>query len=149
MGLLLTIELVPASAWNQNLRSILPKSAWEKIRKEVFAKSGYKCVICGSSRKLECHEVWEYNDREHLQKLAGFLALCELCHGVKHIGFTGLKSDKNKIPIERYIKHFMKVNVCDRSIFNAHYKKVLRIWEKRSRFEWTLDLGKISWLSSI
>lgn len=144
MNLLLTIELVPASAWNQNLRSIIPKKVWEKIRNEVLTKSNYKCGICGSLQKLECHEVWEYDDEKHIQKLAGFLALCKFCHGVKHIGFTGLKSDKDKIPMERYIKHFMKVNGCDRNIFYAHYRKVLRIWERRSRFEWILDPGKIS-----
>ena len=144
MNLLLTIELVPASAWNQNLRSILPKKVWDEIRYEVLAKSDYKCGICGSARKLECHEVWDYDEVKHIQKLAGFLALCELCHGVKHIGFTGIKNSKNKIPMEKYIRHFMKVNGCDRSTFNAHYQNAIRIWEKRSRYEWTLDPGKLA-----
>jgi hypothetical protein len=39
----LTIELIPESAWGENLRKYLPKEIWEKIRKEVFRKANYKC----------------------------------------------------------------------------------------------------------
>jgi hypothetical protein len=53
----LTIELIPESAWGENLRKYLRKEIWEKIRKEVFRKANYKCSICGKRGKLHCHEV--------------------------------------------------------------------------------------------
>jgi hypothetical protein len=137
----LTIELVPSSAWNQNLRSVLPDSAWGKIRKEIIEKSGNICAICGSKGKLNCHEVWEYNDKKHIQKLAGFLALCNLCHAVKHLGFAGLAASKNQGPsFDKLANHFMKINNCSRQDFIKHQKQAYKIWEERSHFEWNFDL---------
>ena len=162
----LTIELVPDSAWNQNIRSILPNGAWEKIRQEVLEKSGNKCVICGARGKLNCHEVWEYDDvasgrkrnpseapvytgakgdQNHTQRLAGFLALCNLCHAVKHLGFAGIQADKNQGPdFEKLVKHFMKVNACNRLDFLKHQKEAYEKFEERSHFEWALDLNSQS-----
>jgi hypothetical protein len=138
----LSIELVPSSAWNQNLRLALPKGAWEKIRKEVFEKSDNKCVICGKIGKLNCHEVWEYDNKNHVQKLAGFLALCSLCHAVKHLGFAGLAVSKHQGPaFEKLVKHFMKVNNCSRQDFLNHQKEAYQKFEQRSHFEWSLDLN--------
>ena len=157
----LTIELVPSPAWNQNLRNILPKGAWEKIRREVIQKSGNRCTICGKIGNLNCHEVWKYydgasywkrnpsevpvyagtkGDKNHVQKLAGFLALCNLCHAVKHLGLTGLKKSGSSL-YDRVVKHFLKVNNCSKEDFINHQKEAYKKFEKRSHFEWTLDLG--------
>ena len=132
----LTIELVPATAWNNNLRKILKPSVWNKIRNEVYKKYDYKCAICQSPYKLHCHEVWDYDDLINIQKLVGLQALCRNCHLIKHIGLAGIKS-KN---FENVIKHFMKVNSCDRVTFQKHYKDELELFEKRSHFDWELDL---------
>jgi hypothetical protein len=35
-------------------------------------------------RHLECHEDWEYDETAHIQRLARLVALCSLCHQVKH-----------------------------------------------------------------
>jgi hypothetical protein len=34
--------------------------------------------------RLECHEVWDYDEATHLQRLSRFLSLCTRCHHVKH-----------------------------------------------------------------
>jgi len=93
----LTIELIPESAWGENLRKYLPKEIWEKIRKEVFRKANYKCSICGKRGKLHCHEVWEYDDQNHILKLKGFMALCENCHLIKHWGMATILASEGKI----------------------------------------------------
>lgn len=74
----LTIELVPATSWGNNLRSRLPKKSWNAIRKRVYKEADFKCEICGGVGKrhpVECHEVWEYDDVNHIQSLVGFVAL--------------------------------------------------------------------------
>ena len=78
-SLLLTIDLVPAASWSLNLHKILPKNKWRKIREEIISKSGGLCIICGGAPPLECHEVWDYDDTDHVQTLTGFLALCKKC----------------------------------------------------------------------
>jgi hypothetical protein len=138
----LTIELVPASSWGQSLRNILPRKVWREIRQEVFKKSEYKCAICKSTTNLECHEVWDYDDTKHIQKLHGFLALCKSCHSVKHIGYATLKEKNIYLNTGTLANHFMKVNKCDRVTFNRHYKKAMDLWWERSRFEWEIIFGK-------
>ncbi len=85
----LTIELVPRTSFYVNIRSILSRREWELIRKDTLTKANNLCEICGgvsATRALDCHEVWEYDDLNHIQKLIKFIALCNRCHEVKHIG---------------------------------------------------------------
>jgi len=137
----LTIELVPSTAWTENLRKYLPKKDWDKIRKETYAKAGYRCEICGAEGRMNCHEIWEYDDKNHIQKLLGFIALCTMCHYVKHIGFAGILASEGKLDYEKVVKHFMAVNNCDRRTFEEHRKRAFLMWEERSKYDWQIDLG--------
>ena len=137
----LTIELVPSTAWTENLRKYLSKKDWDKIRKETYAKAGYRCEICGVEGRMNCHEIWEYDDKNHIQKLLGFIALCSMCHHVKHIGFAGILAREGKLDYEKVVEHFMAVNNCDRRTFEEHRKRAFLIWEERSKYEWKIDLG--------
>jgi len=137
----LTIELIPESAWGENLRKYLRKEIWEKIRKEVFRRANYKCSICGKRGKLHCHEVWEYDDQNHILKLKGFMALCENCHLIKHWGMATILASEGKIKLEDLIKHFMEVNNCDRLTFEEHKKESIQKFNERSRYEWLIDIS--------
>ena len=87
----LTIELVPATSWYANLRKLIPKADWDKLRRQVYARYGHRCGVCGASNtRLNCHEIWKYEQRKRIQRLLGFIALCDLCHHVKHIGLAGI-----------------------------------------------------------
>ncbi len=89
---------------------------------------------------MNCHEIWEYDDKRHIQKLAGFIALCNMCHHVKHIGLAGILASKGKLDYERVIEHFIKVNDCDRSYFEKHREEAFVLWKKRSLSDWLVDL---------
>lgn len=137
----LTIELVPASSFYHNLRSLLKKSQWDILRKKAYQLANYKCEICGGIGKkhpVECHEKWEYDDITHIQKLAGLYALCPKCHQVKHFGLAALN---NKF--EATLKHFVKINQISLEDANLYIQNAFEVWDVRSRYEWTLDL---SWL---
>ena len=88
----LDIELVPSTCWYSNLRNAVSREVWDRIRYKAYKASGYRCHICGIDRKMYCHEVWRYDDEKHVQRLVGFVGLCELCHMVKHIGFAGIRA---------------------------------------------------------
>src|SRR6266542_2374238 len=45
----------------------------------------------GPEHPVECHEVWRYDDRTHVQMLVRMIALCPACHQVKHLGFANVK----------------------------------------------------------
>ena len=136
----LIIELVPSSSWNQNLRSLLKPQMWERLKKEVYKKYDYKCSICRAGGKLHAHEVWDYDNKKYVQKLADIIALCSKCHAVKHIGLAGIHASEGKISYENLIKHFMKVNNCDRDVVEKHQAEAFKKFEVRSHFEWQIDL---------
>jgi len=110
----LTIELVPSTSWYDNLRKYTSKEDWDKIRKRTYAEYGNRCGICEAEGRLNCHEIWEYDDKKHIQRLVGFIALCDMCHHVKHIGLAGILASEGKLDYEKVVEHFMKVNNCDR-----------------------------------
>ena len=134
----LRFGLVPDGCWRANLRSALPKALWDKLRKAAYARAGGRCAVCGRAGRLEAHEVWEYDDEKHIQKLAGIIAVCPACHQVIHIGRTSLLGKEKEAQA-----HFMKVNGCTQSEYHAALGEANRIHAERSRHEWTTDLSAL------
>lgn len=137
----LKIELVPSTSWYNNLRKCTTKKEWDKIRKDVYADYEYKCGVCDAEERLNCHEIWEYNDKKHIQKLKGFIALCDMCHHIKHMGFTEILASEGKLDYEKVVEHFMKVNNCNRNTFEKHREKAFEQWVERSHHGWQVNLG--------
>jgi hypothetical protein len=138
----LEIDLVPKTAWYSNLRNKIPRADWDKIRKKAYADAGKKCAICGAKGILDCHEIWAYDDEKHIQELKGFIALCNNCHMIKHIGLAGIKASKGQLDMDELIEHFTKVNGVDRDAFEKHYRNAFAIWKARSEHQWQTKLSK-------
>lgn len=134
----LEMELVPASAHYKNVRSNLSKIEWDILRRACYKKANNRCEICngvGDRWPVEAHEVWKYNLKTKVQKLERLIALCQLCHSVKHFGLAQLQGRD-----EIAKKHFLKVNKCSVKVFEKHKEKSFALYEKRSQEDWTLDL---------
>lgn len=136
----LTIELVPATSFYNNVRSEVSKSVWDKIRKKQYSIANHVCQICGDTGKnqgyrhaVECHEVWQYNDETLIQELKGFIALCPRCHKVKHPGLAELRGEK-----EIVVSQLMKVNGMSRKQANEYIKDSFVEWNKRSQYEYDI-----------
>jgi len=149
----LTIELIPSTVWFSSIYKIYKKdnklNKWRKIKKELFEKEGRKCWICGAENvRLEAHEFWEYDDKNHIQRLVAIHHLCGMCHKIKHIGFWCYTEDGRRqleeegLTRDDLIEHFCKVNNCSRKEFEEHEKEAFRIWRERSKYEWKQDFGK-------
>jgi hypothetical protein len=133
VGFKLGIELIPSTCFYSNLRNRVTKEVWDKIRKKTYSNDNNLCSVCGRVGELHCHEVWVYDDDLHIQKLSSLVALCKMCHMVKHIGYYG----------ESYalLNHFMNVNRCSSNDFWLANSLAWEIWEDRSSHEWVQDLG--------
>lgn len=136
----LTTELVPASSWYNNVRKNVATQVWDRIRHRIYRKYNYKCGICGAKEKLNCHEIWEYDDENYIQKLVGFIALCNMCHFVKHLGFAEILARRGELDYNKVIVHFTRVNECSREVFGEYKEEVFDIWEERSNHEWCIYL---------
>ncbi len=137
----LTIELVPRTAWFSNVRKMISRKDWDILRKESYKKANYKCEICGGIGKrypVECHEVWEYDDDKHVQKLLRLISLCPSCHEVKHIGLAGVRG-RGEIAKE----HLAKTNGWSKQKTDKYVIEQFDIWKIRSSYTWEIDL---TWL---
>ena len=139
----LEIELVPSTVWFSSLYQLLPREVWNRIRNEIIADRGRQCQICGETEGvMNLHEIWQYDDENHIQNLEGFILLCRMCHNVKHIGLTGILARKGKLNYDDVVEHFCKVNNCSRKDFENHEKDAFESWRERSKHEWKQDFGK-------
>lgn len=135
----LTIELVPSTCWYANVRSNVTRYQWDVLRREVYKEYNYCCAICGgkgSKHPVECHEVWEYDEEKHIQKLVKMIAVCPDCHNVKHIGRASIIGKE-----EDAILQLCKVNKWNRSEARKYVDKQYNVWQQRSLFEWKLDIS--------
>lgn len=141
MSYKLQIELIPRSSFFKNVRSEVSKSEWDKIRKKIYAQAGYRCEICdgkGSKHPVECHEIFEYDEENRIQKLARLIALCPACHEVCHIGLARVRGR-----YEEALNHFCKVNDVHKKEAERYIDNCFKTWKNRSSIQWTLDLTKL------
>lgn len=137
----LTIELVPATSWFTNLRSLVSSDQWDQLRKATYRAASQRCEICGGRGPkwpVECHEIWEYDDQKRVQRLIGLIALCPNCHQVKHFGLARVQGQQ-----EIAGRWLMEVNGWTRRQAYDHVQAAFALWEKRSQKQWEVD---ISWL---
>jgi meiotically up-regulated gene 157 (Mug157) protein len=134
----LTIELVPSTSWYSNVRSNVSRKEWDIIRNKCYKLAFNKCEICegvGHKHKVECHEIWNYDDDKKIQKLTGLIALCPKCHKVKHIGLSIIKNEYSIA-----VKQIMKVNKISENDAVKYIDSCFEIWKKRSEHDWKLDI---------
>jgi len=127
-------ELIPYSMHYKNVRSVLSDEDWKEVARISYKNSNHRCDICGARGRMECHEIWDFNDKKLVQKLVGLTTLCHECHQVKHIGLArklGWFGDA--------LEHMSKIN----GISINKCKKYIEYAEmevKKRREEYDLDL---------
>lgn len=144
----LSIELVPEPLWKQSLHGTLKRSQWDKIRKAVYARQNYRCGICEAQGRLLCHEIWQYDDARHVQTLTGFIAICDMCNNVKHLGRAGIIALEGKLDYAQVIAHYMRVNQCSRQDFESDKTDAFAQWKRRSQHQdWKIEIGDFTRLA--
>lgn len=139
----LTSEIVPSTSWYNNVRSNVTEKEWDYLRKKCYESASNKCEICGDTGKnqgfnhdVECHEIWEYDDKKRTQTLTGLISLCPHCHKVKHPGLAKINGETNIV-----IKQLMKVNKINEKEVQDYLVDVFSLYYKRSHYKWKLDIS--------
>ena len=137
----LNIELVPSSTWYDNVRSQVTATQWKKLRELVLAEHGNQCSVCGNAKRLAAHEVWAYSESTATQTLTGMVALCPMCHHIKHIGLAQLLASQGKLNYASVVNHYCSINKCSRKDFEQHVDEAFRQWSARNEKTWKVDTG--------
>jgi hypothetical protein len=143
----LEIELVPKPLWGKSLASTLSRNEWEKLRAQRIGEKGERCEICGHVGSVQLHEFWKYDDERHVQRLAGFQLLCDMCHSVKHFGRTQTLASQGKLDLKPIVTHFCKINSCPFQDLKVHWRSMYEQWKERSKHRWAQNLSLLKELS--
>ncbi|HEY2704329.1 MAG TPA: HNH endonuclease [Candidatus Dormibacteraeota bacterium] len=139
----LTAERTPSSCHCSNVRSSVSEGRWDTLRRRVYRRYGSRCAICagvGAGHPVEAHEVWEFDEAERVQRLAGMMALCPDCHEVKHYG-RALRLGRG----DRVTAHLARVNGWSEAEVEAHLGDAAEVWRRRELIEdWALDLAGLA-----
>ena len=138
-GIKLSIELIPATSWFDNVRSFLRKGEWDLIKTACYTRAGRRCEICGGkgpSHPVECHEIWHYDEVRKVQSLQGLIALCPSCHRVKHLGNT---ARLGKYHLDNAMRHLRRVNGWNEETADAYVRLMFAQWHERTRHSWKVD----------
>lgn len=140
-GIALTVELIPKSCQGHSLYHQWPSKWWDKLRKIVYSRANFKCEVCGSGPKVECHEVWEFNIEKRTQKLVMLVCLCHDCHSAKHFGHAYMSGHSSQA-----IKHLCKVNSMSLSEVLDYIDDIYQNHKKYRgiKFKKKLDLSLLS-----
>lgn len=138
----LEMEMLPASTRGVNLRRMLTRAQWSRVRASALRACDERCAICGRrNARLECHEVWSFDDVQRIQKLENVIPLCAMCHHVKHIGMAGRLAQAGRLDIWRVVNHTCEVNGCSVDDFYRARDAAYRLAERRSRAAWRVDVS--------
>lgn len=139
----LEIELIPTTCHYSNVRTTLKTKLWDKIRFMVYEKAEHKCEICGETgleqgyrHRVECHEIWKYDDKRFIQKLVGLIALCPTCHQAKHIG-RAFAIGKQDVVLNK----LMEVNKWTPEKTAQIITEAFDVNKERSKHNWKLDIS--------
>lgn len=137
----LEFEMIPDTLYGINARSFLTETEWKTISHNV-RKIG-KCACCMESKeisKLDAHEIWDYDDKKHIQKLQDVIPVCDLCHATIHIGHSikeGLYTE------DELLEHYMKVNQISKEQSETCLQNARIKIGERNKYNWTQDQSSI------
>jgi hypothetical protein len=138
-GSILFVDLIPATCWFTNARSVLMPEDWRRLARSVRQRAGYACEICGFDRQaLDVHERWKYeeSDGRRIQKLIRLIAICKACHGATHMGLAEMRGQG-----EEMREHLGRVNRWSEDRVIEHVLAAAARWEERSAHLWDLDVS--------
>ena len=71
---------IPPDLWSINPRRLLGKTWWDSMRREVYKRNNRCCLACGESERLDAHERYVFDFKNHISTFTEIVPLCHKCH---------------------------------------------------------------------
>ena len=154
---LLSVELIPRTAWGRNVRAVVANDTWDALRWHLGATqfrprflninfpgppfdTKMKCSICGTKRKkLELHEEWHFDDKRQVQRLIGLKPVCSKCHLSKHLGYANIIGR-----MDEALAHLATVNGWTAREVTAYSDEAFAVCQQRSGLTYLLNLDYLT-----
>lgn len=133
-----SIEMIPATSHQFNLRLMMPVLQWKKLRLYVIERCGARCEFCEGQYNLEAHERWDFDESAKRQTLKRLMCLCKSCHLGVHIGLAGQLGyyDITK-------QHVLNVTGWTTDEFKQHVDKARDRYKRLSKLKWKIDTSMV------
>lgn len=145
------VDLIPATMWGENCRSVLTKRQWQYVSDYVRHRAGWQCEFCGAGNDfaaekwLMAHERFVYDG--NTMRLSALICICPKCNDVAHPGRAMSVIGKSLDQISRW---YAEVAEIDRGEAVARMSQATKDFNRRSDQEWNLDLTLIApWVATI
>lgn len=149
----LSISMVPAALWGENLRRHLTQGEWNRLRAVQFGQAP-TCEFCHSApvgAARHAHEEWVYDAKAATARLTRLRTTCRMCHFVEHRGFVKAMVASGRFTpaiFDEIERHFCAVNRCDPQAYVRHCAQAKRRYEKLMQVPaWTVDFGPYAHLT--
>jgi len=136
---LLPIEMIPQPLHGKSLSRLLKRKLWDVLGRSVRARAEGRCEICGQeSTRLDCHEIWSYDDERRGARLVGLKAVCSPCHLSTHMGRATSIGRQHQA-----IDHLMEVNDWTWDEARPYLAHAMQEYVMRSKNAWVLDVSDL------
>jgi hypothetical protein len=130
--------LIPKPLWGINAHSLLSWESWQKIRQDTFSRDMRCCVICSHKGRLECHEVFAYNDTIGIAVLVRLESRCGDCHDCNHLGRL---KEREPEKFKDALKRIARINRMERAEVIQIVKEAFRLHKVRTR-SWQVEVAE-------
>lgn len=156
-------DIIPSTSWGSSLSNLLTKSSWNKLMALTFEQNNHSCELCGSTKKLSCHEKWRYlpplnNDVRYLeesdllcdlssenpynigvQRLSKLMSLCQDCHDINHLDIMEERDE-----LQKGLELISDLTRMDARDTSEYYDYVNKRLVYHNQYQWVMDLSYIN-----
>jgi hypothetical protein len=138
--------LVPRPLWGRSLYRKLPRKQWQALRRSVLEAAANTCAYCAAvyEKNMVCHEVWAYDDLNHVATLTAFEIGCRDCDSVSHFGHTLVSAGDDALDDrgDHVIAQLMKVNGISEREAHKLLDDAFGKWMDRSKHKtWAIQIA--------
>ncbi len=114
-------------SWRKTIyKRYLNSGHWQRLRKSAFERDNYKCINCGSNKKLRGHHIkYRRNLKDCI--VDDIQTLCEKCHDKYHKEKRQKRKEARKLKPRKFNPARLIGNF---SATDLEFEKILKLFDR-------------------